>query len=435
MKSRIFGSVLVFVLLLMVVGVHSTTYAMPEKPDKLSIIALDLDAEQFASAVEIFEEKYGIEVEWIRLPYGQLWGQITTTIMGGATVDLYMMSNSWHPELGKLGMALPIDQLMDEEELAELTANYFDITIEFLSSHGHLWGLPGTATVLLFYYNSAILNELGYTEPPETWDELLQISREAQAAGLAEYGFFPGWIVGEDGMVWFDLMLKLHGGAWMNEEQTEWTFNSEAGVEALTFMKEILDEGIVPRAALEVSDWANMYTFLAGDAVFEISWVFLYGMAVDPEQSEIVDDIEVALIPGIGEVKTYTVLGGGGYAISPTTRSPEWSLELLKYMKGEEGGRGTMDFMYGAENCWKAFYEEPLIHEFPLEDYPLRDAFLQQIEHAGLRPSDYLTWYAEFRSNIFMPAVHRALLGEVGVQEALDQAYEAAQRMLVREGL
>ncbi len=434
MKAARRSTVLALALAMMLGACIGLADDMPPPPEKLSIIALDLDAEQFAPGVELFEETYGIEVEWIRLPYGQLWDQITTTIMGGATVDLYMMSNSWHPELGKLGMALPIDELMAPEELAELTANYFDITIDFLSSHGNLWGLPGTATILMFYYNSAILNELGYDDPPATWDELLQISREAVDAGLAEYGFFPGWIVGEDGMVWFDLMLKLHGGAWMNEDQTEWTFNDEAGIAALTLMKEILDEGIVPRAALEVSDWANMHTFLAGNAVFEISWVFLYGMAVDPDQSEIVDDVRVALMPGI-ELDTYTVLGGGGYAISPTTRSPEWSLKLLQYMKGELGGRGTMDYMYGAENCWKALYEEPYVQEFPVEEYPLREVFLEQLQHAGLRPSDYLTWYSQFRNNIFMPAVHRALLGEISVEEALNIAYDSAQRTLERAGL
>lgn len=130
----------------------------------------------------------------------------------GATVDLFHMSNSWHPELG--GMALPLNDFYTDEELAEINEKYFDVVVEFMTSHeGRQWVFPGTAASVSFLYNAGILEELGYTEPPATWGEILQISREAIDQGLATYGFFPGWLSAhEDGMVWFDIMLKLHGG-------------------------------------------------------------------------------------------------------------------------------------------------------------------------------------------------------------------------------
>ncbi len=408
---------------------------MPPKPDKLSIIALDIDVDQFGEGAAIFEEKYGIEVEWMEFSYGALWDQITTSIAGGTTFDLYMMSNSWHPELGKLGMAVPLDEIVSAETLAEINERYFDITVEFLSSHGHQWALPGTAATVSFFYNQTMLEELGYYEPPTTWDEMLEICREAIDAGLADYGFFPGYLAGhEDGMVQFDIMLKLHGGEWMNEDMTEWTFNSEAGVQALTLMKEMLDEGIIPRASLEQSDWDNFHYFLAGNAPFEINWNFVHKMAQDPERSDVVDDFVVGHIPGIVR-DTYTVLGGGGYAISPTTRSREWSFKLLDYMHREEGAIGVMREQGGAEATIEKIYEDPAAYGFSIEEYPVIEIYRQQLEYAGLRPSDDLSWYAEFRNNIFTPAMHRALLGQQDIEEALNQAQEEAQQMLEAEGL
>lgn len=407
---------------------------MPEKPEKLSIIALDIDVMQFGKGVELFEETYGIEVEWLEFPYGELWDQITTSIIGGSTFDLYMMSNSWHPELGKLGMALPLDEIVSPEELAAINDRYFDITIDFISSHGHQWAFPGTAATVSFFYNKKILNELGYSEPPATFDEVIKISREAIDAGLASYGFFPGYTTTEDGMVQFDIMLKLHGGSWLNEDNSEWVFNSEAGVAALTLMKELLDDGIVPRASLEQSDWVNMYSFLAGETPFEINWNFVHSMAIDPDQSDIVGDFGVGIIPSFVEGEGYTVLGGGGYAISPSTRSPEWSLKLLDYMHREEGAFGVMRDQGGAEGTIKAIYENPEAYGFSPEEYPLMETFIQQMEFAGLRPSDILSWYSEFRDNIFTPAMHRALLGQQCIEEALDQAQREAQEMLEMEG-
>ncbi|SIQ08096.1 carbohydrate ABC transporter substrate-binding protein, CUT1 family [Alkalispirochaeta americana] len=417
-------------------GGRAEAPAPAEKPEKLTIIALDIDVVQFGPAAQVFEDTYGIEVEWLEFPYGQLWSQITTGITAGTPIDLYMMSNSWHAELGGVGMAIPLNDLATDAELDAMTEKYFDITREFLTSHdGKLWGLPSTAASVSFFYNAAMLKELGYNEPPATFDEMLQISREAIDQGLASYGFFPGWIAGgECGMVQFDIMLKLFGGEWMNEDRTEFTFNSEAGINALTYMKEILDEGIVPRAALETSDWDNFHFFLAGDQPFEINWNFIWGRATDPEQSSIVNDVAVAPIPSIVR-EAYTVLGGGGYAISPTSRSPEWAFKLLQYMKGEEGARGVMRQQGGAEGTIKALYQPPLVNEFPPEEYPLVETFQRQIQEAGLRPSHFLTWYSEFRNNIFTPAMHLALLGDRSPEEALNQAQAAAQRMLDREGL
>ncbi len=421
----------------MVVSVGNFAAAdMPEKPDKLNIIALDIDVIQFGEAAQEFEDNYGIEVEWLEYPYGELWNQITTSIAGGATIDLFHMSNSWHAELAELGMVRPLNDFYTDEELEGINEMYWDVTVEFMKSHGgQQWAFPGTAASVSFFYNEGMLEELGYTEPPETWDEMLQISREAMDEGLASYGFFPGWLAAhEDGMVWFDIMLKLHGGEWMTEDRSEFIFNSEAGVEAVTLMKEILDEGLVPRAALEESDWANYHYFLAGDQPFEINWNFIYGSALDPDRSEIVDDIAVALMPGI-EKDSYTVLGGGGYAVSPTSRAPEWAALLSQYMHSEEGARGVMAEQRGAEGTVEKLYHPEYDDDFPAEEYPLRDFFYEQMQYAGLRPSHFITWYSEFRDNIFTPAVHRALLGQQDVEEALNQAQQEAQRMLEAEGL
>ncbi len=65
------------------------------------------------------------------------------------------------------------------------------LLLNFLSSHGEQWALPGTASSVGFFYNATMLEELGYDSPPETWDEMLQISREAIDEGVADYGFFP----------------------------------------------------------------------------------------------------------------------------------------------------------------------------------------------------------------------------------------------------
>ncbi|SDL79493.1 ABC transporter substrate-binding protein [Halarsenatibacter silvermanii] len=405
----------------------------PEKPEKLTIIGESgIDAEAYEGVLADFAEEYGIEIEWREYPYDELWDQITTSIMAGDTVDLVRLSSSWHAELGELGMLIPLEEIAAETELGKAAEIYFDSSLEALRSHDQLWGLPITAASLMFMYNEDMLHELGYESPPATWEEMVDMSQKAIDEGLAEYGFFPGWVSAhEDGMVWFDLMLKLHDGSWMNEDKTEWTFNDEAGVKALTFMKEMLEKEIVPQAALEVSDWDNYHHFTSGEQLFEINWGFVYGPATDPEASEISDSVGIGLIPGI-ERESYTVLGGNGYAVAGTSRSPEWAFELLQYMAGKEGAAEYLTH-HGSDVPVKNFYEDH--PQFPSEEFPLMEPYSEQIEYAGFRPSRYLTWYSEFRDNIFTPVMHEALLGEKEIEKALDEAQKEAQKKLEAEGL
>ncbi|SDM47306.1 extracellular solute-binding protein [Halarsenatibacter silvermanii] len=143
MKIKLLGIMLIlaFALVFSPANVEALPEDMPEKPDQLEIIGLDIDVEQFGEGVENFEEEYGIEVNWMEYPYGDLRDQITTSIHGGTEFDLYMMSNSWHPELGQLGMAVPLGDVASQETLDEINERYFETTVDFVSSHGEQWAL------------------------------------------------------------------------------------------------------------------------------------------------------------------------------------------------------------------------------------------------------------------------------------------------------
>lgn len=408
-------------------------FVLANKPDQMTIITVDTGETFARSTIEEFSEKYGIEIVWQVVPYAQLWGQITTAITGGQPVDLFWIDNPWHPELGSLGMVHALNDWYSEEELASLTANYLPVTIDMLISNDKLWGLPVLAATTNFYYNEDILTELGYDNPPQTWEELETISQEAIDADLADYGIFFGWTPSESLIVHFDTFLKLFGGDWMNEDKSQWTFNSEEGIQALTYMKHLLDTGIAAPGSVEVDDWVSQNSFLAGRVPFEVNWGRVKSQLVNPEQSQVTDSGRVGLIPGI-ELDSYTVMGGGGWSVGITARSPEWSFKLMEYAASKPVGRRLIEG-YGSEAAWKAFYEAPLVDEFTSDDYPFFAGFKQQIEYAGFRPSAYLTWYSHFRDNILNPRVHEALLGRISPEEALNQAQREAQRELESFGL
>ncbi len=423
-------SLLTFVLILVIAFLAGQSQVQADKPAELTIMGTDTGPIYSGEAVEAFEEEYGINVEWQVVPYADFFMQLTTSIGGGVPVDVFWMSNSWHAELGDMGMVIPLEDHYQEAERENLFADYFPASIEKMQSHDQTWGLPVITSPYFYWYNEPMLAELGYDEPPANWDELRDISLEAIEADLADYGLVLGWDVGEALMSWFDMFLKLHGGQWINEDHTEFVFNSEEGVAALQYMKNMLEEGVVAEASLELGDWDSVYSFMAEQTPFEINWGAVYPDIKDPDESAVHDKYGVALLPGLKEVESYTPIGGGGWAVGATTRSEEYAFKLLEYMSGELGAVGVLE-----DKGTEAVMPDVIGDRDDLVDQDLNPVYEKQLEYPGFRPADFMTWYSYFRDEIVAPRLHEALHGTISAEEALNRAQEEAQEELEAEGI
>jgi len=423
------SKLLVMTLCLLLVGTVFTFNVEADKPDELLILSTDTGPTYSSRATDAFSEEYGIDVEWQVVPYDDFFTQLTTMISGGVPVDVFWMGNSWHAELGEMGMAIPLEDYYSEEEYNQVTDKFFPASVEKMSSHDKTWGLPIITSPYYFFYNEEMLAELGYDSGPETWNEVIEISEEAMDAGLADYGLVLGWQVGEALMAHFDNFLKLHGGQWINEDHTEFTFNSDEGIEALEFMVELIERGVVSESSLEIGDWDSPYSFLAGNTPFEMNWGVAYSMINDPDESEVKDKARSILVPGIGENRSYSTVGGGGWSVGATTRSQEWAFKLAEYATNEMAARDVLDDKH-AEATIVDVVESP---EF--DDDEFMQIYQEQLNYTGFRPADFLTWYSYFRDEILAPNIHDALHGNLTPEEALNEAFEEAQERLEAEGI
>ena len=92
------------------------------------------------------------------------------------------------------------------------------------------------------FYNKKMLADGGYDAPPTTWDELKAMSIDLQQKGICKYGIAWAGVQAEGLLCDMTTMLSAFGGAWTDEEG-KMTFNSEAGVNALNFMRQSIEEG------------------------------------------------------------------------------------------------------------------------------------------------------------------------------------------------
>jgi multiple sugar transport system substrate-binding protein len=97
-------------------------------------------------------------------------------------------------------------------------------------------------------YNKTVLTKAGISKPPETWDEIKAAAPKLKAAGFStlDYSASPEATLN---LNFYPLLWQAGGKVFADDGKTV-TFNQAPGLEALTFLKSLWDEGAIPKTAL-----------------------------------------------------------------------------------------------------------------------------------------------------------------------------------------
>lgn len=192
--------------------------------------------------------------------------------------------------------------------------------------YGHMVSLPYQYNIEGIWYNKEIFAEVG-VEEPQTFQELLDVSEEIQAAG-----YQPFTTAGADawpmtrilGMYIFrnvgpDAMEKIQAG---EAKLTDPEYL--AGAEAL---KALADEGYFGEGFVTMNAGASAATFLAGDAAMKYDGSWLLSNINDPDQNEIGAE-NVGFMPfpavegGAGDIGQWAANAGAAMAVNAESIGP-----------------------------------------------------------------------------------------------------------------
>ncbi len=203
--------------------------------------------------IEEFTEETGIEVNVVTSGANyEETSQRFQTAQGNAEADIVVLSDAtWFPNYLNDSL-MPVDDLLEAAEVD--TSGYVEALYEdYLYEDAH-YGVPYARSTPLFYYNADHYEEAGIEAPPESWEEVAEVSEQLMDAGVANSAFtfppqdeYPAW--------WMANMAWGWGGAWSDE----WDFSpvsSQETVEAIQFAQDATDE------------WANV---ASGDPADEFS--------------------------------------------------------------------------------------------------------------------------------------------------------------------
>ncbi len=163
-------------------------------------------------------------------------GTIMEAVLAGKGPDVAMFVGGEFPvNLAIRDLLVPLN---DMEGFDEVVDRFQETAMVHYTYDGKAYGIPISRTFPMMFYRTDTLSELGITEPPETWDDLIDILPALQRKYMQPGLILPANVNGtavapstEVGHTFAMLMLQT-GQNYYNDAQTETNFDSVAAVDA-----------------------------------------------------------------------------------------------------------------------------------------------------------------------------------------------------------
>ncbi len=235
--------VVVFMVIVALAALAVSPALAAEKIKLIMSIHTDFNREGLDDYIRAYEKLHP-EIEIVKevTPFEDYLKKIQIASVSGRGADIYHVYSLWGVELVKSGILDAPPQAVKND----VRKNYVPVAVNGVTINGDIWGIPTEIDNYALVYNKRLLREGGYSEPPKTWDELVEMAKKLTKfdsnGNIKQYGFtfLAGW---ESAVVHpFLAMLWSNGGEFLSADFKKALFNSPQGVEALDAQLKLFHE-------------------------------------------------------------------------------------------------------------------------------------------------------------------------------------------------
>ncbi len=374
--------------------------------------------EMNAIVAEFNETNPNIQVQIEYVSYDALHDKITTAMASTPPAyDVFLVDDIWYAEFADAGYIWDVT----DKITADMREKIFEAAWDITTVNGRVYGMPWLLDQKYFYYNEKLLNDAGFSAPPTTWEELVEMSKAIKEQGIVEYPIVWSWGQYEAAICDWVTLLYGNGGRLVDEEGKP-AFNDAIGVETLTWMIQTIDEGITNPASVSYVEEDVRNVFSQGKAVFALNWVYMYDLVnFNTEESQVTGQIKMALMPAFADsgVASATIDGSMGFSVAASSPVKEEAWKYIEYLTSED-----VQNRYSAHllPVWETSFEgealEKLISYTPANATTV-PMFKAQFPYSHVRPK--VPFYPE-ASKALQLALQEALTKQKTPQQALDDA-------------
>lgn len=210
-----------------------------------------------------------IAVQNFTMQWAQYYQKVPASVSAGQGPDVGVLHGSDIATYASQRLVLPLDDTA--HELGIKKSDFAPTVFNAVTYQGHFYGLPFSVTPLGLYYNKAVLQKAGLNPetPPRTQGDYMAAMEQLKRKGVQGSWVDPFVFTG---VYQFESLLWQFGGSPYSADVTKATFNSDAGVAALTWMVDLVNKGYSPRNVGQDADLIGMQN---GKAAFNWNGIWV----------------------------------------------------------------------------------------------------------------------------------------------------------------
>ena len=379
-----------------------------EATGTIEVWAMGTEGEVLQDFSAAFEEANpDATVEVTAVPWESAHDKLAGAIASGDTPDVSLIGTTWMGEFAEAGGLMPTPEgLVDE-------ADFFPGAWQSTEVGGTSYGVPWYVETRVLYYRSDLAEKAGWSEAPQTWDELKTFAEDLQGKGGVDFGLNlqPGQTGSWQTMLPF---AWSNGASLTNEEGTEYTIDSPETVEALDFYTSFFEEGLSETRLLDPGELES--GFANGTYGSFISGPWHTGLVEDAGVSQ--DQYAVAPLPGPDGAPGSSFVGGGDLAVFEDSENADSAWKYVQWLSEPETQQAFYDEvgdLPAVQSAWESG---------DLSEDPQLQVFGQQLEEA-VSPPAVPTW--EQVAGAIDGLVEQASKGGMASDEAVAEMQSKAE--------
>jgi multiple sugar transport system substrate-binding protein len=297
------------------------------------------------------------------------------SIAGTAPDVAYVGLNLWRV-LEDRGVLQPLDPFLPEDPAA---AGYTPALLSLGQFEGTQWALGTSASTLVMYVNPTLVEQAGGSmeDFPDTFDGVIGLAAKIDALGDNIEGV---WIARHD---WrFQSLLGSYGGRPMTADESDITFDDEAGVAAAGLYQRFADEAGM--SSMSENDARQAFPAGTLGIMFESSSL----LKRFEEGAGDGFDVVVRPLPVVASENVYFPTGGSAIVMmtdDPEKQNAAW--EYIAFVTGPEGQKIIVENTGYAPANALVLDDETYLGAYYADNENARVAHAQVAQYAG-------PWYA-----------------------------------------
>lgn len=287
-------------------------------------------------ALEIYKEiNPSVEVKTEYSGWDGYFDKLTTQLSANTGPDVVQMSYTNVAEYVAKNQLQPLDDYIADGTID--VSNLSEATLDMYRIDGKLYAIPTGVSTSLLFYNKEYFDLAGVSYPTEdwTWNDYMEAARQLtmDTDGDGQVDVW-GTAYMED-PAGADLTFKKYiyerGGKLWSDDLKKVAFNSPEGLEAVKFILNPLEEGIMPPLEITASNPQNVDDFQTK----KVAMIINYSPATQTYMSSDID-FGIERTPKGVEKEAFWINPSMVYSITKDSKSVKDAASLINFLVNDE---------------------------------------------------------------------------------------------------